>query len=120
VNGEPTLDDYARILRWCERRFPQLLPHMPGIDPFHGHAGYSAVPQVLGIIEAMTSVERAAPDSLVPARRAEVAASAGVAAWEVGQLLAEFAEWREGARRVAAMSWWQRVRLVLGWGRPRA
>lgn len=111
-----TLDDYARSLGEIERRWPSMLPGMPGIDDFHGYAGYSAVPRVRRMVAAMTPVERAAPALLGSARLAEIAAAAGVAAWEVERLVEGFGAWRAGMRRVESLSVWQLIRLVLGWG----
>jgi signal recognition particle GTPase len=111
---ELTLDDYARLLGNYERRLPALLPGLPGIDPFHGYAGYSAVPRVRRMISAMTPAERADPGLLDLARWEAVAAEARAEAWEVELLVIEFSQWQTGMRRVAALSWWQRVKLIIG------
>jgi signal recognition particle GTPase len=109
------LDDYARLLKFEERRRPSMLRDMPGIDPFHGYGGDSAVPRCRRMIAAMTAAERAQPAPLQPHRRGEIAKSADVAEWEVDLLMSEFLVFRDLVHRCARLTWWQKMRLLLGW-----
>ena len=111
-----TLDEYARCLQDCERQCPEIVPLLPGIDPFHGAGGYSAVPRLLRIVEAATPEQRANPSTITPEQVRRMATKSGVPVWEVKQFLSEFMVFREKARQMSAMTWWQRVRMLFGWG----
>jgi hypothetical protein len=114
VTDDFTLDDYDRILKQHKRWWPSDVWNWPGIDPFHGYAGYSAVPRVRRIIAALSPQERTEPRKLGHSRLVEVAAAAGVAEWEVNQMIVEFQELRAVIRQVAALNWWERLKLILG------
>ncbi len=111
-----TLNDYARYLQHCEQHCPEVVPLLPGIDPFHGAAGYSAVPRLLRIIEAAIPEERANPNAITPEQVRRMATTSGVPVWEVKQFLSEFMVFREKMRRMSEMTWWQRLKMRLGWG----
>jgi hypothetical protein len=109
-----TLADCDRLLQACERD-PALLGDLPGIDPFHGISGYSAVPRARRIVAALRKVEQTQPAPQGRARLEAAAEDAGVAVWEVEQFLTEFEEMRKGIQKVAELGWWQQIKLLLGW-----
>ena len=117
MNKDFTLDDFRKHfdnmqkagLKDTVRRMPGMADMIPeGEDPDF------ALRRVTGMIDAMTAEERADPDRIDEAARERIAAAAGVRPGDVGQFLKQFEMVRELMRRMASMSVWQRIRMVLG------
>jgi hypothetical protein len=109
-----TLAELDRWLQACQWH-PELFEDLPGIDPFHGIKGYSAIPRARRIVAALLKVERTPLEG--QARLMAAVDDAGVAVWEVEQFLTEFAEMQNSSEKVAALGWWQKIKLVFGWER---
>jgi signal recognition particle GTPase len=68
----------------------------------------------IGILDAMTAEDRADADRIDATARQRIAIAAGTKPADVDALLERFAQVRETMRRLASMTFWQRLKLVFG------
>jgi hypothetical protein len=92
------------------------VPGMAGSNP-DGADPDAALDRVRAMIDAMTADERAHPDRIDPAAASRIAAEAGTEPADVDDLVRRFGEVRVVMRRLAKLSVWERIKLVLGLSR---
>ncbi len=94
--GEFTLDDFRSQLAQLARPglMQKLLGLMPGMGEFNkmlkGVDAEDDMKRLFGIIDSMTTVERADPNVIDSSRRQRIAAGAGVQPQEVNELVKQF------------------------------
>jgi signal recognition particle subunit SRP54 len=69
------------------------------------------------MIDAMTDEERSNPDLIDSSRRTRIATNSGTDPQKVEKFLAQFHEVRALMCQLGSMSFWQRVKLVLGFAK---
>jgi signal recognition particle subunit SRP54 len=117
MNKDFTLDDFRMHFENIQKMgMKDMIRRMPGMADMiqEGEDPDSALRRVKGMIDAMTAEERADPDRIDAAGRERIAAGAGVQPEDVGQFLKQFEMVRDLMRRMASMSVWQRITMVLG------
>jgi signal recognition particle GTPase len=102
VNGNITLDNYRLLL--------VLLAKQKGCDSV-------GLARDIGIIDAMTPEQRSAPGRIEASARVRIAAASGSEPDEVEQLLVQFGQMRDVMKEIAGMSFWQRLKFAMGFGR---
>ena len=115
-----TLDDFqAQIARLLKVGMRDMIGRMPGIAEMvpAGEDPEAAVERIQRMIGAMTEEERRDPDRIDHTARLRIAASSGTELQEVEQFLAQFDRVRALMRQMADMSAWQRIKMVLGFGK---
>ena len=116
-----TLDDFRKQLEQIAKMGSQdMVLHMPGMTELvpEGEDPKVALRRVTAMIDAMTPDERRDPDRIEVAARVRIAAATGTEHQDVEQFLAQFGQLRAMMREIARMSLWQRIKLVVGLGRP--
>ena len=115
-----TLDEFRRQLDQIGRLGdPGLLASLPGLSEVAEQAEPPAatVDRVRRVIDAVPDQERAYSEVIDAAARSRIAASAGTTPEQVGRFLSQFQRLRGVMLELAGMSLWQRIKLVLGFGR---
>jgi signal recognition particle subunit SRP54 len=115
-----TLDDFRRQLDQVQKMgMKDSLGRVPGLAEMipAGEDPELSIQRVGQMIDAMTDEERSNPDLIDGDRRRRIAANSGTHPQEVEIFLAQFHEVRALMRRMASMSLWQRIKLVLGFGK---
>ena len=99
-------------LAWAEvfDRMPELARHVPNRE-----ALIASFPRLLGILDAMTPIERADPTLLNTPRVRRVAAGSGVSPKEVRRLVAGFEYVRREMECMTHEGPWRRIWYLLGW-----
>ena len=120
MRADFTLDDFRAQLQQIVRtdaRGP--LDRMPGTSEMvlDAEEPNAAMRRVVRMIDAMTPKERRDPDRIDETARLRIAAASGTEPRDVEQLLLQFAQVRECVQQIARMGFWQRLKLVLGFGR---
>jgi signal recognition particle subunit SRP54 len=117
---EFTLDDFRRQLDQVQKMgMKDMLGRTPGVSEIVSQEGDPdlAFERMRRMIDAMTDEERSNPDLIDGSGRSRIAINSGTDPQEVEQFLAQFHEVRAMMRRVADMSFWQRTKLALGFGK---
>ena len=121
MRGDFTLDDFRKQLeaigKMGQTDFVRRMPGMAEVIP-EGEEPAVATRRIIAMIDAMTPEERREPDRIDGSARARIAAKAGCRPEDVEQFLAQFARVRELMRRMAGMSLWQRIEMVVGLDGP--
>jgi signal recognition particle subunit SRP54 len=115
-----TLDDFRKQLEQiAEMGDPGLIRRIPGMSEMvlQGETPTAAMRRVARMIDAMTPEERCNPGRIDEAARVRIATASGADQIDVEQCLAQFAQVRDLMRQLARMSFWQRLKLVLGFGK---
>jgi signal recognition particle GTPase len=76
--------------------------------------------QIRGMIDSMTVAERGRPELIDLSRQRRIARGSGLKAYEVRSLLRTFEHVRSKMCERARMSWWQRLKRALGFGRSQS
>jgi signal recognition particle subunit SRP54 len=115
-----TLDDFRKqfeqMAKLNDRDTIGRVPGMAGMVR-EGEDPKVAMRRVAKMIDAMTPEERREPDRIDEAARVRIAGASDTEPHEVEQFLAQFAQVRDLMRQLARMSFWQRLKLVLGFGK---
>jgi signal recognition particle subunit SRP54 len=69
------------------------------------------------IMDAMSSKEKSAPRKIDAIRRQHLAEISGVQPEEVEQLIERFQQARNLMQQISGLSFWQRLKLMLGWSK---
>jgi signal recognition particle subunit SRP54 len=112
-----TLDDFRKHLDQIQQAgLKNMLARLPGTAETvrEGEDPDVALERVRRMLDAMTTEERADPARIDAAARQRIGAAAGTEPAEVERFLSRFAEIRDRLRRMANMSFWERLQLVLG------
>jgi signal recognition particle subunit SRP54 len=121
AKGDFTLDDFRKQLSQLKTQGAMLdiMAGMPGMGDMipDGEEPEEALQRIQGMIDAMTKEERRNPDIIDQPRRERIARDSGTEPYEVKQFLAQFNQIRDLMRQLAQMSLWQRIKLVLGFGK---
>lgn len=111
-----TLDDFRAHLGTIH---PGRRDSFIDLAALSGGGPEAALTRSRAIIDAMTAAERAAPNRIDEPAKQRIAAAVGGEPRDVEQLLELFGTVRAEMRRLAEMTFWQRLKLVLGIGRRR-
>jgi signal recognition particle subunit SRP54 len=114
-----TLDNFRRQLDEVQKRgLTDQLSQMPGMLEMvpEEQDRDLASQRIRQMIAAMTAEERNNPDLITSSCLSRIAASSGTQPQEVEKFLAQFNQVRALMRRMAGMSVWQRLKMVLGFG----
>ena len=115
-----TLDDFRRELDRVEKTGTKVpLGRLPDLWAL-GEAGEDRAvvfARVRRVVDAMTANERRNPDGIDESGMAGIAARSGTQPVDVAKVLAQFYQVRAFMRRMASLSFWQRIKLVLGFGK---
>jgi signal recognition particle subunit SRP54 len=115
-----TLDDFRRQLDQLEKLdAAEHLRHLPGMSEMmpEGAEPNEALQRIRQMIDAMTDEERTNPDLITSSSISRIAADSGTEPHEVEAFLAQFRQLRALLLRVATMGFWQRLKLLLGFGK---
>jgi len=121
-----TLDDFRKQLaqirqlaKMKQLSMRELLGQMPGTDEMipEGVDPEAALNRIEDMIHAMTPEERLNPEIMNESRRSRIARDSGVEVHALEQFLDQFAQVRMVMRHIANMTFWQRLKLFLGFGR---
>jgi signal recognition particle subunit SRP54 len=115
-----TLDDFRRQLDQLQRAgLKDQLGRLPGTAGMvaDGEDPDATFDRVRRMIDAMTDAERRDPDAIDADRQARIAADSGTQPDEVETFLAQFRQVRELMQQMGRMSFWQRLKLVTGFGK---
>ena len=116
-----TLDDFRKqfeqVAQTGNRNLYDRIPGMSGMVS-DDEEPKAALRRVEKMIDAMTREERREPDRIDETARVRIAAASGTEPGDVERFLQQFARVRDLMRQMAQMSFWQRLKLVLGLGRP--
>ena len=115
-----TLDDFRTQLDQLEKMgMEDVVRRMPGMAEVipEGEDPKAALERVRRMIDAMTAEERHDPDRIDAEAGCRIAATSGTQPEEVARLLVQFERIRDLMRRMAKMSLWQRLKLVMGFGK---
>jgi signal recognition particle subunit SRP54 len=115
-----TLDDFRRQMDQIQRMgMKDLLGRLPGTSEMvSGDEDPDvALNRIRQIIGAMTAEERSNPDIIDSSRRSRIATSSGTQPSDVEEFLAQFGQVRALMRQMASMSLWQRIKMILGFGK---
>lgn len=104
-----TLDDFLVQIRQVRKMggMGSILKSLPGAGKLKGMEGEvdeGALDKVEAIIFAMTPIERAKPNLINGSRRQRIAQGAGVAVFDVNQLLKQFGETRKMMKQFQSLS----------------
>jgi signal recognition particle subunit SRP54 len=114
------LDDFRRQLDQVQKMgMKHLLGQLPGTSDLvsDDEDPDIALNRVRQILDAMTDEERSDPDIIDSTRRSRIAASSGTHPSDVEQFLHQFGQVRALMRQMANMSFWQRLKLITGFGK---
>jgi signal recognition particle subunit SRP54 len=115
-----TLDDFRRQLDQFQKMGPKvLIGRMPGLAAMvpEEEDPELALSRIRRMMDAMTDEERGNPDLITGSCLSRIAANSGTHPEEVGQFVSQFHQVRALMRQLAGMSLWQRLKLVLGFGK---
>src|SRR5262245_19065060 len=115
-----TLDDFRKQFEHVVKRGGRdPLNRMPGMSGMvsDDEEPKVALRRIEKMLDAMTREERRDPDRIDEAARVRIAASAGTQPEDVTRFLAQFAQARDLMRQLARMTFWQRLKLVLGFSK---
>jgi signal recognition particle subunit SRP54 len=115
-----TLDDFRRQLDEVQKRgLTDQLRQMPGMLEMvpDEQDRDLALQRIRQMIAAMTAEERNNPDLITSSCLSRIAASSRTQPQEVEKFLAQFNQVRALMRQMAGMSVWQRLKMVLGFGK---
>jgi signal recognition particle subunit SRP54 len=115
-----TLDDFREQFDQIEKTGAKdATRRMPGMSEMalEAETPEESVKRVRRMLDAMTPEERHDPDRIDDAARLRIATTAGTEPEDVTQLLSQFAQVRDLMRQLAGLSFWQRLKLVLGFGK---
>jgi signal recognition particle subunit SRP54 len=137
--GDFTLDDFRRQLDQIPKMdMKDLLGHTSGPSEEDLVLALQRLPQVIAamtdeerhliqliwqtvqtrqMIDAMTDEERSNPDLIDSSRRIRIATNSGTDPQKVEEFLAQFHQVRAVMRQLGSMTLWQRIKLILGFGR---
>ena len=110
-----TLDDFQRQLDQVQKiGMTDQLSSMPGMSEMvlEEQDLDVAVQRIRQMIDAMTDEERNNPDLITSSCLPRIAAGSGTQPQEVEKFLAQFNQVRALMRRMAGMSFWQRLKMV--------
>jgi signal recognition particle GTPase len=111
------LDSYLSMLpRWKHRHQARPALALPWVLD-----GLQDWPSVLAkadrIVGAMTAAEKRNPEEITPENTARIASVSGTAPEEVNGLLSHFFSMKRRVVLIRGLSFWQRLKLITGWGR---
>lgn len=115
-----TLDDFRKqFAQFAKPGMKDMIARMPGMAGMilEGEDPDAALGRIERMIDAMTEDERRDPDTIDEGRRSRIAAVSDTQPHEVEEFLAQFREVRTVMRQMANMSFWQRLKLVAGFGK---
>jgi signal recognition particle subunit SRP54 len=122
--GDFTLDDFRKQFEQLKKMGPmkEIMASMPGMGDLipEGEDPEDAIRRIQGMIDSMTKAERANPDVIDIGRRRRIAAGSGVEPHDIKQFLGQFDQVRDLMRKMAKMSIWERVKMVMGMGKAGA
>lgn len=113
-----TLDQFRRQLDQLEKMGNDVLAHMPGL-PNDERDPKESLLRIRRMIDAMTEEERRDPDAIDFNHCQRIAAASDTEPEEVARFLEEFKKVRSLMRSMSRASVWQRIKMVLGFGRPK-
>lgn len=109
------LSQCVQIRKMSAKDRARLMPGMPGFiaeeDP------EVVLDRMRRMIDAMSDQERNFPEIVNSSSRSRIAAASGTQPHEVEQFLTQFLQVRALMRKMARMSFWQRLKLVMGFGK---
>jgi signal recognition particle subunit SRP54 len=121
AKGDFTLDDFRKQISQLKKRGPMqdLMASMPGMGNMipEWEDPEDSLKRIQGMIDVMTDEERGNPDIIDQPRRERIARDSGTEPHEVKQFLVQFKQIRDTMRQMAQMSVWERMKLVLGFGK---
>jgi signal recognition particle subunit SRP54 len=115
-----TLDDFRRQLDQLEKiGLTDHLRRLPGLAEMLSEGGdrAAACRRVRRMVDAMTEEERSGPDRITGGSLTRIAASSGTQPQDVERFLTQFRRLRASVRQMAAMGFWQRLKILLGLGK---
>ena len=115
-----TLDDFRRQLDQVQKMDTKdQLGRLPGLSAMvpEEEERDEAFRRIRQMLDAMTDEERNNPDLITRRCRSRIAASSGTQPQDVEKFLDQFYQVRALMRQVAAMSLWQRIKMVLCFGK---
>ena len=115
-----TIDDLQAQLRQLAQLpgDPDMLRRVGFPDLFGDEDRHAVAERVGRIIAALSPEQRRAPENIDRPKIAAVAAASGASEEQVAHFLLQFLRTRDALRQMARMTFWQRLKLVMGWGRP--
>jgi signal recognition particle subunit SRP54 len=114
-----TLNDFRRQLDQLEKiGLTAPLRGLPGLSEMLSAEGdcAAACGRVRRKVDAMTEEERSDPDRISGGSLTRIAASSGTRPQDVERFLTQFRRLRASVRQMAAMSFWQRLKILPGVG----
>jgi len=120
VKGNYTLEMFRDQFQMIAKMgMKDMMSRMPGMSEMipEGEDPEEALKRVQGMIDSMTKAEKAEPDMIDTPRRRRIARGAGVEPHEVNQFLKQFDQIRGLMKQMAAMSTWQRLKMMTGMGK---
>lgn len=115
-----TLNDFRKHLASSSKMgMKDMIARMPGMSEMipESKDPEKALKRLRGMIDSMTNKERDDPDIIDMSRRRRIAAGSGVRPREVRQFLKQFDTVRQIRKQMLAMNFFQRIRMMLGWGK---
>jgi signal recognition particle GTPase len=116
--GEYTIDALQAQLTQLEKMpWDVDMLRRAGFPDLFGEEDRHAVVERVGrIIAAMSPEQRRAPEGIDRPQVAGIAAASGASEEQVAHFLLQFLRTRNILQQLARMNFWQRLKLVLGWG----
>ena len=115
-----TLDDFRRQLDQFQKMgMKDQLGRMPGLSamvPAEEDRDL-ALSRIRQMLDAMTDEERSNPDLITSSCLSRIASSSRTHPQDVEKFLAQFQHVRALMRQLAGMSIWQRLKMVMGFGK---
>ncbi len=110
-----TLNDFRKTLDYQISRGVYLndsllVPEGEDVD--------AALSRIRRMLDAMTEEERSNPDLITDSSVVRIAERSGTRPQDVRMFLAQFDQVRVLVRRMAGLTFWQRLKMVLGFGGP--
>lgn len=118
--GQFTLDDFRNLIGQMRRLGPinQVMSMLPGMGQLVDEMGEvdaeHSLRRLMGIIDSMTPEERRRPEIIDLSRRRRIAAGAGVAPHDVGELIRVFEPIAEIMRQLAGQGMRGRLQMMQG------
>lgn len=117
-----SLDDFRKQFEQISRfGLASIIRRISGLEHMlpEGTDPENALSRMLGMIDSMTAPERSNAEIIDLSRRRRIAKGSGTCPHEVKLLVNQFKQIRDWMRQMAQMSIWQRIKMDLGFGKPR-
>jgi len=118
--GDFNLNDFRKQFSQMAKMggMKELMGSMPGMGNMiqDGEDPDVAIKRIQGMIDAMTAEERKDPDIIDLSRRRRIAAGSGTQPHDIKQFLIQFDQVRVIMRQVANMSFFDRIKMMMGMG----